>query len=329
MSNNKKNLIITLTDANFVKQAKQLFASVYFNAGWEGDYMLLASNLSPEDVLWFESRGIIVYSPPLLNDSALGYKAYPPLLLSKFYLFQEYFKKWQKIIFLDADIIVQASLDRLLKLNGFNAPLAIDLRLKGEFVDQEDKLKVLRDKYDLRGPAFNSGVFIFDTDIIEGNTFKNILSFYEKYKTVSEFGDESILNLFFYKKWRLLPMIYNSTPHHMEKYYGINKNRLLAIIIHFVCAKVKPWNPQSSYYEEWSYNLERADKIDLNLRPKAPKVYSDWELYRYAKYFKQRQIICFLRPLFFFIDHQIGQLGLFIQKTHPNLYRRIRLKKDV
>jgi lipopolysaccharide biosynthesis glycosyltransferase len=110
---NKKDLIVTLADANFVDQAKQLFSSVYFKAGWAGDYLLLTNNLSDLDRAWFENKGIIVYNQPLISKEAFSEKAYPPLLFSKFYLFTRYFKKWRKVIFLDADIIVRGSLEEL------------------------------------------------------------------------------------------------------------------------------------------------------------------------------------------------------------------------
>jgi len=38
----KKSVLVTLADENYIYQAKQLFSSVYFNVGWRGDYMLLA-----------------------------------------------------------------------------------------------------------------------------------------------------------------------------------------------------------------------------------------------------------------------------------------------
>lgn len=328
MINDKKNLIITVSDANFVKQAKQLFSSVYFNSGWEGDYMLLTHGLAQEDRDWFESKGIIVFDPPPFSDKPTGIGSYPPVLLSKFYFFQEYFKKWQKIIFLDADIIVKASLDSLLESDGLSAPMAITFRLRNEFVSDQDKIKEIKKKYDFRRLAFNSGVFVFDTDLIESDTFDNLLSFYERYKDIAQFGEESIFNLFFYKKWKLLPLIYNSTPDYMSRSFGIDKKSLIAIIIHFVCARVKPWNEKSPYYEEWSYNLKRADEIDLGSRPKAAKIYSGREIDHYARYLKTRKIACFLRPTFFFIDRIIGRVGLFIKKKNPELYRLIRLKKD-
>lgn len=50
----KKNLIVTLADKNYIDQAKQLFSSVYFNAGWNGDYMLLAHEISESELRWFK-----------------------------------------------------------------------------------------------------------------------------------------------------------------------------------------------------------------------------------------------------------------------------------
>src|SRR5680860_332242 len=118
MSNKyKKNLIVTLADRNYLDTARQLFSSLYFNGEIKGDYMLITNGLSDKEKSWFENKGIIVYSPPLIDNVYFNqHRNYPPLLLSKFYLFSDYFKKWNKIIFLDADAIVQGSLKNLLKL---------------------------------------------------------------------------------------------------------------------------------------------------------------------------------------------------------------------
>jgi hypothetical protein len=42
----KKNLLVTLATKDYILLAKQLFSSVYFNAGWKDDYMLLACQVS-------------------------------------------------------------------------------------------------------------------------------------------------------------------------------------------------------------------------------------------------------------------------------------------
>ena len=67
----KKDLLVTLADSNYVDQAKQLFSSVYWNAGWRGDYMLLAYNIAERDLKWFRDKGILVKEcKAVLTDSA-------------------------------------------------------------------------------------------------------------------------------------------------------------------------------------------------------------------------------------------------------------------
>ena len=56
----KKDLLVTLADENFLDQAKQLFSSVYWNAGWKGDYMLLAHEIPESKLKWFRDKGILV-----------------------------------------------------------------------------------------------------------------------------------------------------------------------------------------------------------------------------------------------------------------------------
>jgi len=331
MASLKKNLIVTLADSNFIDQVKQLFSSVYFNAGWEGDYLLLACGLSEGDKLWFENKGIIVYSQPFLSDSLLGLKSYPPIVLSKFYLFKEYFKQWQKIIFLDADIIVSASLDNLLKRGGFNAPRAITIRLKDEFVSDRTKNKVVREKYNLQRLAFNTGVLVFDSEIIKSNTYEEIISLYNEFKDVYQFQEESALNLYFYNRWRLLPMIYNSSPWYFDTVYKITSDNLLACVIHFLCG-LKPWDKKSPYYTEWSLNLKKAAEINLLQRPMAKKI-SLSRLYKYLLYLKIRKFYIFIRKFFnfcfLFIDKQVGRIGLLIKKERPDLFSRlIKYKKS-
>jgi lipopolysaccharide biosynthesis glycosyltransferase len=328
---NKKYVLVTLADANFVNQAKQLFASVYFKAGWTGDYLLLANGLSPEDLNWFKAKGIIIYECPLFPDSLAGVKIHPPIVLSKFYLFTEYFKQWRKVVFLDADIIVKASLHNLLKSDGFNAPNATTFRLKDEFTSDSKKNKLK--KYNLRSKAFNTGVFVFDTDLITNQTFEDLQLLYHQIKDICLYADESILNIFFYKKWYLLPIVYNSIPAYMSKLYKLDQQNFLAVIVHFVNS-VKPWTRESPYYQEWLDNLKKAERIDLNNRPIAVKKCSNIRLYFYLIYLKFRKISCFIYrqflfviKQFLFVNKQIGRFGLFIKKRSPKLYAVINLKR--
>ncbi|MGA2418350.1 MAG: glycosyltransferase, partial [Candidatus Staskawiczbacteria bacterium] len=189
----KNNLLVTLADENFVDQAKQLFSSVYYNAGWKGDYMLLAYKIPDKDLEWFFNKGILVKKcEPIFKDNELQKLCdnspedrsdeWPNIASSKFYLFTPEFKKWQNIIFLDADIIVRAPLDELTKVKGFSASYNRDFRLNTEFSekhqittkDQQALYQKLKNSFNLKEKAFNSGVMAFNTKIIQEDKVNNL-----------------------------------------------------------------------------------------------------------------------------------------------------------
>lgn len=319
----KKNLIVTVADENFINPAKQLFSSVYFKAGWSGDYLLITHNLSPVDKDWFVSRGIIVYEPPLLSDKPFSEKAYPPLLLSKLYLFTEYFKQWNKIIFLDVDIIVQSSLNNLLEVPGFAAAPAMYFKLKREFIDNYNFSHDFRKKYNLNTPALTTGVFVLDTNLINSQTFGEIMSLYSEFCDICQYGEESILNLYFYKQWHKLPVIYNAAPWFLNNRYGLIANKKTAVIIHFICYPYKPWHRENAYYEEWLENFNCADNIDVTNPIKGVNDWSKEYLKKYLRFLRWQRL-----AHLFYVDVILGFLGLIIKKASPRLYQKINLKKE-
>ena len=329
----KKNLIVTLADRNYINQAKQLFASLYFTAGWPGDYLLLTDNsLSAEDKNWFKARGIIVYAPDLIDTVYFSKERhYPPLILSKLYLFQEYFKKWETITFIDADVIINASLDNLLNIPGFCAPKAETFILRDEFSDNETIIKELglNKKYNLNSLAFSAGIFSFTTDIIKPDTFNELLALYQKNKQACLYGEESVLNLFFYKKWHRLHDLYNFNPHYLDNYYKIKSKNIQPFLYHFFHLP-KPWQSESPYYETWQTNLEKAENINLQNRLSAKKIVSRAEEEKYLRYIKYKKNKKKLKQIsgLELIDKRIGLLGLLIKKKYPKLYRLISLKKN-
>ena len=333
MGDNKKNLIVTAADKNYINPAKQLFSSLYFTAGWPGDYLLLTDNsLSAEDKNWFKNKGIIVYAPDLIDTTTFSEtRKYPPLILSKLYLFQEYFKKWDTVTFVDADIIINASLDELLIIPGFCAAKAETFKLKDEFTKDKAIIKELdlNKKYNLDSLAFCAGIISFNTNIIKANTFTELLDVYQKNKEACIYGEESVLNLFFYKKWHKLHDLYNFNPHYLNSYYGIKTESIQPFIYHFFHWP-KPWQIESPYYETWRDNLKKAEDINLQNRPAAKKIISLTEEKKYLRYIKikKAQRLAKLISGITLINNLLGRLGLLIKKKYPRIYRSISLKKN-
>jgi len=301
----KKALLVTLADKNYIDQAKQLFSSVYFNAGWRGDYMLLAHEIPTEKLKWFRDKGILIKKCEALYKGHTG--RLPLAVLSKFYMFTPEFKKWGNVVYLDADMIVRASLDNLLRLKGF-AAVAEHYKLKGQFRGLREHNKRLFDRlkknFKLNRPSFNTSLMAFSTDVIKKDTFSELKRLFMLYKELHSdmVGEQPSLNLLFYEKWKKLPYFYIAHPEGIKQYYRIKNEKVKAIAMHFACQH--PWNPNNYYYQEWKHNLDKAEQIDLK-NPRSPcKRWTKWEIQRYWLSLRARRlifsIIDALRLLFLF-----------------------------
>lgn len=333
---NKKNLIVTLADINFLQQAKQLFSSIYWNAGWKGDYMLLSHQIPESELKWFRDKSILIKECDPLFNKAIG-KNYSPIVLDKLYLFKTEFKKWKNVVFLDSDIIVRGSLERLTRVKGF-ASVKSFLKLKGEFVNHTDLLSKIPDSFDLNERAFCTGIMAFSTDIIEDNTFDDIISLFEKYEKAFLFGEEGVLNMYFYHRWEKLPNVFGMdiTP---IAHLKIKPVDIHAVVIHFVRVEnkvsYKPWEKENPYFREWTENLLKSDNIDLNVVQKVKpwtwcKIkYHSWLYEFYLKYcFKVCTTIPYLTPfissIFSCWDRFLGWTGKYLKRFCPYLYHRLK-----
>jgi lipopolysaccharide biosynthesis glycosyltransferase len=298
---NKKNLLVTLADKNYINQAKQLFSSAYWNGRWDGDYMLLSQNIPEKDLKWFRDKGILIYQCKPLTQK--GWKLWSNVILDKFYLFTPEFKKWKHIVYLDGDIIVKRDLKKLTRLKGFWA--VIDY-LWGLYGGVKHKKIFLKEGYNLYEKYFNSGVFAFSTDIIKKNTFNDLNHLWDKYKKECKFPDQTILNLYFQKKWKELDITYNLCP---VDYY---RNKIIrdpssAIILHFWVPK-KPWgNKKRHFYSEWKNSFDKADEIDLKHRKKISRKGVSLNMQKFLDN----------------LNRELGKTGMIIKKKSPKLYYKL------
>lgn len=320
---NSRDLIVTLADSNYLNHAKQLFSSIYWNAGWHGDYMLLAHEIPETELEWFHKKAILVKKCVPLFDKDLGAEKYPPVVLDKFYLFTPEFKKWRNIIFLDADIIVRASLKDLARVKTFASPHLMGDRLKF-FLHPDGNgalYKSLEEKYDLDSMPFNSGVMAFPTKIIDDGLFDILLNTFNEYRDIIS-GDDPVFNLVFYKKWAKLPLVFDIAPETIEAKTGINKHLLKGIIFHFKDGELN--DKQSPFYSEWNINLIRADKIDLKMRQRGYS-WGKFKIFHYSLYlnakYRFRSSFQYIRNI---PDRLAGTIGSFLKKNSPGMYFRFK-----
>ncbi len=329
-----KSLLVTLADKNYLDQAKQLFSSVYFNAGWQGDYMLLAHEIPEEDLAWFREKGILVKEcEPLFHGKLVS--GYPVTILDKFYLFTPEFKKWDNIVFLDADIIVRYPLDKLAKVRGFNAALDVNkIKLKHQFnyyIPNNLLYKNITKKYKINIRSFNVGVMAFSSDIINENTFNELKELLNSYEKISLYTEQTLLNLYFYKKWKKLSFVYNfyvTIWEEWSNHYRLNKKIIDSPILHFI-GSGKPWVKNNLLYAEWKENLDKANLINLKKRNTTNlKIFKKNKIYAYIVFISNT--IGIFYDFYYFIDRQIGKIGIKLKKYYPTFYfklKKINLKQ--
>jgi lipopolysaccharide biosynthesis glycosyltransferase len=330
-----KNLIVTLANAEYVNQAKQLFSSVFWNSGWEGDYMLLSHEIPDSDLKWFTDKGIYVKKCNSLAQKNIE-DYYNPVVLDKFYLFTPEFKRWETIIFLDSDIIVKGSLKELTKVRYFAAvPDVYEKKLNTQFFNS--KATCFNGKeYNTDVLAFNSGVFSFKTNIIDGNSFQELLSIFNSNREECQYMDQTAMNLFFYKKWEALPYVYNV----IICYHGFEiPQKVKFVVMHFVNTVYHPklWDNNNLYYNEWKQNLDKAESINLSSRVKVEKS-SKFRLI-YSHLWIKRIVITirfykafgtFKYRIKYFLtwapERLIGNIGKVVLKHSPKLHTAIKTK---
>lgn len=334
MKKQKKNLLVTLAKA---EQAKQLFSSVYWNAGWKGDYMLLTpkNESSEKQLKWFRDKGILIKKCRLLPNSGKSKTGkWSPVVFNKLYIFKPEFKKWKNIIFIEADTIVRGSLDNLTKIKGFAAVggwklseiFLKKIHIKLEKADKKI-YQELKKNYDLNESVFNAGVLAFNTSIIKKYTFSNLKQLLSQYIEVSAAMEEGILNLHFHKRWENLPVVYNLPLYHFINFKNIKPEKIKGIVLHF--HKNKPWDKKNYFYKEWKNNLEKAEQINLK-KPQKGKKWTEKEIKEYSAYLENNPY-SYKYNLFrinSYIDRRIGLAGIFLKNNWPRLYFKLKkLKK--
>jgi len=271
---------VTLADRNFLPQAKQLFSSVYWNAGWAGDYMLLAHEVPEDELKWFKDKGILIRNVKPLFAREFGNERlmYPGTVTSKLHVFSVDFKKWNVVIFVDADCIVRYTLDALTRTKYFSAALdwpgTATLRgqtLNPEGLNHSEYSRQFRG-YSLSASAFNTGVFAVNTEVIDEKTLSRLEELAHKYRNLAQFPEQLWMNLFFYRKWERLPMEYNLFATYLQTLRHVPAKDIDAVVMHFPRLGNRPglrcWDTDNAFYSEWKNNYDRAELMDLKNIPK-------------------------------------------------------------
>lgn len=262
------SVLVTLANEAYLEQAKQLFASAYLNGLWGEDFLLLAHKIPDHQLAWFRERGIRIYECDPVSDTSPG--RYPPAVESKYYLLTSFFRRWESVVYLDADMTVQRSLRSLSRLTKPAAVCDIypnSIEDQVQFHDPE-RLYELRARFDTKTVIFNSGLLVLPTAVTGDHAFQTVLELRERFTPLTEFTDQLIFNLFLYKRWQGLSAAYNQL--HSLAYPRLARH--FATVMHPAGDRVKPWHQQSPFYNDWWSLRRQAEHINFTEPPSIPRM---------------------------------------------------------
>ena len=122
----------------------------------------------------------------------------------KLNLFNVFFKKWNYILYLDCGINIFDDISPILEDATNNTLLAhsdsyptYEWKLNNQFDKNiADYFSKLNNKYDLNIDYFQTTIMLYDTNIIEGDTYDNLLNLSQEYP-ISRTNDQGIIALYF------------------------------------------------------------------------------------------------------------------------------------
>ena len=133
----------------------------------------------------------------------------------KFYLFDVFFKKWKRVFYIDVGMHIFKPIHNMLNINCDNLFLAHSdaypfykdkLDCQFEKIAYLDLFNQLKKEFNLNTDYFQTGIIMFDTNIIQNDTFSNLLNLSFKYFN-GKTNEQAIMNLYFNCKLKLWKQI--------------------------------------------------------------------------------------------------------------------------
>jgi hypothetical protein len=216
-------VFVTLCDSSYFPRARRTIQELKTAGKWNGDIVLLAIDFEPEPI---EGVSIVPLSHVNTDNlvSQLRANPLPPMddnrhfaklyQWDKLQVFKPFFRKWERVVFLDAGIRVFDTVQPLLDLDWRGKFLAPDdsdpydngvrfhnqLGLKSN-AQAVQKLFSVYSESILNEHYFLNCIFLFDTSLLERVSFEEMIHAMNEYP-ICMCNEMGIMNLFFTFKLR-------------------------------------------------------------------------------------------------------------------------------
>lgn len=321
----QKNALVLVSDSFYLEYTKQVFYSARKYGNWTGDLVLMVCDVKEEELKWFRERGIIILNPePVIQYQVNGW---PRVVFHKLYLVHPMMKKWDKLVYMDSDIMILRDINRLTRYKTFAAGVENGkLDIRGQLLHEEDLtekgkqlISELKTNYNLKRVALNVGVMVFDTRHNSRELFEKGKNLLFKYEPVLRFPEQALFNLLFYRNWKRLPHVYNDYTFYFFK-EDIEKSPHLQLmkrhskVLHFIGLN-KPWHQDCYFHEDWKSNMERVDELN-RVEPEGENPSKLTDI--------RRAIYRFFRKLPMLIAHSTWLAGQQLQRISPKMYHLLK-----
>lgn len=209
------NCIILMSNKLYLDKAKNTINQIRDIGKYQDDIVLLIGNDLKDETINID-KVIVKYFPDIDRSSIIEILKYKPITSDgrefikpfqwhKIHIFDTYFKRWKKCMYIDAGMHIFNTIDKIINLDCTNKLLAhsdayptFEWKLKIQFNDTyfSELYNELYSKYNLEVDYFQSGILLYDTNIIEENTKDDLLELSNKYIN-SKTNEQGIMNLYF------------------------------------------------------------------------------------------------------------------------------------
>lgn len=228
-----KTVVVTLTDKNYHYKARQTIIDIRTRGSWNGDLVLITIDYdTPQHFL--EAYNIIEFKASHINTDYLleQYKKCPIrptddnreyvklTQWDKFYVFSEFFKSWNKVIFVDAGLRVLDSISNLLELDCTGVIMAPDDSASydnekrfGAIIETDKNTEVVGRLFEEYSPEilkeryFLNCIWMYDTILLDKVSLNDLVDAMNKYP-ICRCNEMTIMNLIFtfkHKVWKPFP----------------------------------------------------------------------------------------------------------------------------
>lgn len=232
-SYSKKRVVVTLTDQGYYSKAKRTIMDIRSRGEWREEIVLITIGFDAH-INFLDYYDVTPLRMEHIDTSGLlkAYETHPLLPTSdhreikkltqwdKFYVFHEYFKKWDRVIFLDAGLRVFHPIEHLARIPCDGLILAPDdappydlTKRFGGIIETNRNLQVVERLFEEYSPDifekryFLNCIWMYDTSLLSKVSLQDLIDAMNKYP-ICRCNEMTIMNLLFtfkHRLWRPFP----------------------------------------------------------------------------------------------------------------------------